>query len=116
MGFAKDSGYPQHSAQVPACSITTLGSHVESQRQSAVLDKGVTFGDEKAAMSGSGANRPVKPGGGLAWMLSCGASGGEGLGGGFGGFPVVGEEFLEPFNRMGADALQGALQGAKESG
>lgn len=39
-------------------------------------------------------------------MLRCKGSGGEVLGGGLSGFPVVRQEFLEPFGWMGADAME----------
>jgi hypothetical protein len=39
-------------------------------------------------------------------MLRYDGSGAEVLGGGLNGFPVVGEEFFEPFNRMRADAVE----------
>lgn len=39
-------------------------------------------------------------------MLRCGGSGGEVSSGASGGFRVVGEEFFEPFHRMGADAVE----------
>jgi hypothetical protein len=39
-------------------------------------------------------------------MLACKRSGGEVLGGVLSGLPVVGQEFLERFAGMGADALE----------
>ncbi len=39
-------------------------------------------------------------------MLGCEGSGGEIVGGALSGFPVIGEELVEPVNGMSADAVK----------